>query len=120
MAKQVDREEFGPNTWLVEELYRQYREDPDSVSETWREFFEDYVPSSGDGRIVQPEARAAESPASSEPPRALEAPEPAAATLSEQGARPPEPKDAVPLTGIPAVIAKRMEESLEVPTATSV
>ncbi len=120
MAKRVDREGFGPNTWLVEELYRQYQEDPQSVSETWREFFEDYVPSSGDGQGARPEARAAEAPASSEPPPAKEAPEPAAATLSEQGARPPEAEKAELLTGIPAVIAKRMEESLEVPTATSV
>src|SRR5918999_927881 len=43
------REDFGPNTWLVEELYRQYVTDPDSVSEVWQEFFEDYQPRSGDG-----------------------------------------------------------------------
>src|SRR5918999_987584 len=42
------REDFGPNTWLVEELYRQYVTDPESVSEVWQEFFEDYQPRSGD------------------------------------------------------------------------
>src|SRR3954451_7155652 len=33
---------FGANSWLVEEMYEQYRADPDSVGESWREFFEDY------------------------------------------------------------------------------
>ena len=50
----AQRENFGPNTWLVEELYRQYVTDPDSVSELWREFFEDYSPRSGDGRGPAP------------------------------------------------------------------
>ncbi|MGH2710437.1 MAG: 2-oxoglutarate dehydrogenase E1 subunit family protein, partial [Actinomycetota bacterium] len=36
MVKKVESEEFGPNTWLVEELYRQFLTDPESVSETWR------------------------------------------------------------------------------------
>ena len=49
---------FGPNSWLVEEMYEQFRDDPDSVSDSWREFFEDYraagerapTPPDGDGR----------------------------------------------------------------------
>ncbi|MGH2668283.1 MAG: 2-oxoglutarate dehydrogenase E1 subunit family protein, partial [bacterium] len=36
--------DFGPNDWLVDEMYRQFREDPSSVSPSWREFFEDYRP----------------------------------------------------------------------------
>ena len=36
---------FGANSWLVEEMYEQYRSDPGSVSETWQEFFSDYKPS---------------------------------------------------------------------------
>ncbi|MCL4422002.1 MAG: multifunctional oxoglutarate decarboxylase/oxoglutarate dehydrogenase thiamine pyrophosphate-binding subunit/dihydrolipoyllysine-residue succinyltransferase subunit [Actinobacteria bacterium] len=35
---------FGPNAWLVDDMYEQYRIDPSSVSESWREFFTDYVP----------------------------------------------------------------------------
>ncbi|MGB2756151.1 MAG: multifunctional oxoglutarate decarboxylase/oxoglutarate dehydrogenase thiamine pyrophosphate-binding subunit/dihydrolipoyllysine-residue succinyltransferase subunit [Acidimicrobiia bacterium] len=38
--------EFGPNVGLVDELYRQYLEDPSSVGESWREFFADYTPRS--------------------------------------------------------------------------
>ncbi|MDQ4038259.1 MAG: hypothetical protein M3313_07905, partial [Actinomycetota bacterium] len=44
---------FGPNEWLVEEMYRQYLSSPDSVDEAWHEFFADYSPlgadSSGNG-----------------------------------------------------------------------
>jgi len=35
---------FGPNAWLVDDMYDQFRRDPASVSESWREFFADYVP----------------------------------------------------------------------------
>ncbi len=35
---------FGTNSWLVEEMYEQFREDPESVGEAWREFFADYKP----------------------------------------------------------------------------
>ena len=34
--------DFGTNSWLVEEMYEQFREDPDSVGEAWQEFFADY------------------------------------------------------------------------------
>ncbi len=33
---------FGPNAWLVDEMYEQYLRDPSSVSESWRDFFADY------------------------------------------------------------------------------
>ena len=36
--------DFGANSWLVDEMYEQFRADPDSVSDTWQEFFEDYKP----------------------------------------------------------------------------
>ena len=37
-----DRPEFGPNVGLVDEVYRQYLDDPTSVSEAWREFFAEH------------------------------------------------------------------------------
>ena len=36
--------DFGPNVGLVEEIYRQWLEDPSSVAESWRDFFADYTP----------------------------------------------------------------------------
>ena len=44
----LDPTEFGPNMWLIDEMYRQFLDDPDSVSEAWQEFFEDYKPHSAD------------------------------------------------------------------------
>jgi len=35
-------QDFGANSWLVDEMYGQYLADPESVSESWREFFSDY------------------------------------------------------------------------------
>jgi 2-oxoglutarate decarboxylase len=38
---------FGPNEWLVDELYQQYLKDKNSVDRAWWDFFEDYQPSDG-------------------------------------------------------------------------
>src|SRR5688572_19267406 len=35
---------FGANIAFIEELYEKYRNDPGSVSASWREFFADYDP----------------------------------------------------------------------------
>ncbi|BCJ66559.1 multifunctional oxoglutarate decarboxylase/oxoglutarate dehydrogenase thiamine pyrophosphate-binding subunit/dihydrolipoyllysine-residue succinyltransferase subunit [Polymorphospora rubra] len=39
---------FGPNEWIVEEMYQRYLADPSSVDSAWHDFFADYRPS-GDG-----------------------------------------------------------------------
>ena len=36
--------ELGPNAGLVDEMYRLYQENPQAVSEGWRDFFADYRP----------------------------------------------------------------------------
>ena len=35
---------FGPNAWLVDDMYERYLADPGSVAESWRDFFADYHP----------------------------------------------------------------------------
>jgi multifunctional 2-oxoglutarate metabolism enzyme len=35
---------FGPNAWLVDDMYERFLADPESVGESWREFFADYRP----------------------------------------------------------------------------
>ena len=124
-------EDFGPNVWLVDQMYLKYIEAPDSVSESWREFFEDYRPQSGPASAgptingpVQTEATS-EPPVSPEP---VEEPPPldAARETPSDGAKPSiekatvVPENATQLKGITATIARRMDESLTVPTATSV
>ena len=36
--------DFGPNQWLVDELYQRYQADPSSVDRAWWNFFADYQP----------------------------------------------------------------------------
>ena len=47
----IDPSALGPNMWLIDEMYRRFRENPNSVGEAWREFFEDFKPNlaPGDG-----------------------------------------------------------------------
>ncbi|MBU7596459.1 multifunctional oxoglutarate decarboxylase/oxoglutarate dehydrogenase thiamine pyrophosphate-binding subunit/dihydrolipoyllysine-residue succinyltransferase subunit [Streptomyces sp. P38-E01] len=51
---------FGPNEWLVDEIYQQYLQDPNSVDRAWWDFFADYKPGKTDGEPPQPAADAAE------------------------------------------------------------
>ncbi len=55
---------FGPNAWLVDDMFEQYRTDPSSVSDGWREFFEGYRP--GGANLAPPLAPTA--PAVGAPP----------------------------------------------------
>ncbi|HEY2723576.1 MAG TPA: hypothetical protein VGI84_02710, partial [Pseudonocardiaceae bacterium] len=41
--------QFGPNEWLVEEMYEQFLSDPSAVDPAWHDFFADYRPSSRGG-----------------------------------------------------------------------
>lgn len=43
-ARKPNSDTLGPNAWLVDEMFEQFRSDPASVSESWREFFEGYKP----------------------------------------------------------------------------
>ena len=79
-ASETAGSSFGANSWLVEEMYEQYRSDPESVGESWREFFEDYrsVTAPAHPEMPQPAADTAavpgESPAA--PPAQTPAPSP--------------------------------------------
>ncbi len=62
------RADFGPNQWLVDELYQRYQADPGSVDQAWWSFFADYQP--------QPDSSAAQSTA--RPPAPASAGQPGA------------------------------------------
>ena len=40
--------QFGPNEWLVEEMYQRFLDDPTAVDPAWHDFFADYRPGDGD------------------------------------------------------------------------
>ncbi|MFF5857082.1 multifunctional oxoglutarate decarboxylase/oxoglutarate dehydrogenase thiamine pyrophosphate-binding subunit/dihydrolipoyllysine-residue succinyltransferase subunit [Streptomyces sp. NPDC012751] len=153
---------FGANEWLVDEIYQQYLQDPNSVDRAWWDFFADYKPgapatpapagtaaagaagTTSTAPQAQPAAPApqAAAPAPAAPkPAAAPAPAPApAAKAAPAPAKPAQPAQApaqpkskaapaaeapegpeyVTLRGPSAAVAKNMNASLELPTATSV
>ena len=119
---------FGQNEWLVEEMYRKFREDPSSVDPSWHEFLADYSPDAqrGDGAAApaasaQPAPPAPAAPAPAAPATAAPAaPVPAAKPAASQAPAPLADDDLQVLRGAAAAVVKNMSTSLEVPTATSV
>jgi 2-oxoglutarate dehydrogenase E1 component len=118
MASPTEQESFGPNIWLVDEMYRRYQENPRAVGESWREFFQGYTPKAGAGTTAvrtEPERGRATGDGAPAAPRRSEVESPGP---REAAAQPPE--NATPLRGVAARIAENMQASLGVPTATSV
>ncbi|WP_328865421.1 multifunctional oxoglutarate decarboxylase/oxoglutarate dehydrogenase thiamine pyrophosphate-binding subunit/dihydrolipoyllysine-residue succinyltransferase subunit [Streptomyces sp. NBC_00304] len=167
---------FGPNEWLVDEIYQQYLQDPNSVDRAWWDFFADYKPGTSGtadkpvpgaaaaGAAVPtapavtaptatnhtapaaPAQPAAQAPAPAAPAAPAPAPAPAAPAAPAKAAPAPAPAPApakaapapaakaaaepateapagpeyVTLRGPSAAVAKNMNASLELPTATSV
>ena len=116
MAKASEQESFGPNIWLVDEMYRRYQEDPRAVGESWREFFQGYTPKGGTGPGVRAEPAPSDKGDGAPAPRRASEAEPARRLEATDEL----PENATPLRGVAARIAENMHASLEVPTATSV
>jgi 2-oxoglutarate decarboxylase len=104
---------FGPNEWLVDEIYQQFLADRSSVDPAWWEFFEGYAPPEYSPLASQPAP--APAPASPAPTIA-----PAAVTTSPAPAATSPDGDVALLKGPSARVVTNMEQSLGVPTATSV
>jgi multifunctional 2-oxoglutarate metabolism enzyme len=137
--------DFGPNEWLVYEIWQQYQADPASVSPEWREFLSDYrpdpigsspEPDSMPAVVEQgagPGVESVVSTRSASPGTAAGPGAPTATAAPAVPAAPPaQPKppltapngsviaNSTQLRGAAARVVINMEASLEVPTATSV
>ncbi len=118
---------FGPNSWLVEEMYDRYLEDPTSVGDTWKDFFADYRregqphpnASAAGGPVGPGETPVAPTPTPTPAVAAPAAAAPAAPAASRPSVAPAADPEGKPLRGVAAAIASNMERSLSVPTATS-
>ncbi len=116
---------FGPNEWLVEEMYDRFEADPSSVSPSWQQFFANYRRSTAPPRSAAAQAAPAPSAGNgsteSAPVTAPVASPPARGGPSG-GGRAVESDGDVPqsIKGIGARVVVNMEASLAVPTATSV
>nr|WP_159231064.1 multifunctional oxoglutarate decarboxylase/oxoglutarate dehydrogenase thiamine pyrophosphate-binding subunit/dihydrolipoyllysine-residue succinyltransferase subunit [Mycolicibacterium vanbaalenii] len=73
---------FGQNEWLVEEMYRKFREDPSSVDPSWHEFLVDYSPEPTNDTAPRANGKSASDPISPPEP----APAPAPKSASSNGA----------------------------------
>jgi 2-oxoglutarate decarboxylase len=127
---------FGPNEWLVYEMYQSYLKDPESVDKAWWDFFADYsraAPGNGTAPASPPapeptapvEATAAQAATPATPAPAAQAPAASAAAAAQPAAAaPPAPTTAAAhsrtLKGAAARTVINMEASLAVPIATSV
>src|SRR5919198_1130436 len=121
-----DRPEFGPNVGLIDDIYRQYLDDPSSVSEAWREFFAENEPEEPEEPEERPAQADRAAPAEAETDQPARAEARAEPERAQQAAEPAERErtaadgdGSVTLRGAAAAIARAMEESRQVPTATS-
>ncbi|MEU0794674.1 multifunctional oxoglutarate decarboxylase/oxoglutarate dehydrogenase thiamine pyrophosphate-binding subunit/dihydrolipoyllysine-residue succinyltransferase subunit [Amycolatopsis sp. NPDC005961] len=153
MSSSSPASQFGPNEWLVEEMYDQFLADPSSVDAAWHDFFADFKPTQNaqakaDNARQQAEAKPATNGQASQPsPKAVQnaesaakqaatkpapakaapaktepkaAPKPAAAKAEPKAEAKKDEPESKQLRGAAAAIAKNMDASLSVPTATSV
>jgi len=126
MSERATPGAFGANSWLVEEMFERFRDDPSAVGVAWREFFSDFrsaaeaaeaaaaggSPAAGNG--LRNPAPARRTPSADAVER-VEEPAPRRVTYGEVQ---PDPEPEA-LRGVGAAIAQNMERSLAVPTATS-
>lgn len=149
MANQVagvgssDDGDFGANSWLVDELYEQFKIDRNSVDKEWWPILETYKPdasSSPAASASAPPSGAASAAAAEHPvtaPIPVIGSQPVARTTAKPAAPAPIPAQApkpeakaaeesadedkaTPLRGMSKTLAANMDQSLTVPTATSV
>jgi len=79
-STQHEGPDFGANEWLVEEMFEQYQQDPDSVDATWAAYFR--ANGNGNNGTPQPAASASAAPAAPQRP----APQQAAQQAPQQPA----------------------------------
>ncbi len=119
--------DFGPNDWFVEDMWERFQENPTSVPDSWRRYFEGRTPHNGTGREdhpgrsqapIPPAQQVATTPQTEEapaspPPAPVAQAKPAPSTVSSQ-------EGVSVLRGPAQALARNMERSLSVPVATSV
>src|SRR6476661_4463255 len=90
---------FGPNEWLVDELYEQYKNDKNSVDKVWWSLFEDYQPggdNGANGAAANGATTSAQAPAAPAPAPAAQAPAAQAPAAPAAAPAPPAPPTPAP------------------------
>ena len=131
--------DFGANNWLIEEMRDQYQSDPNSVDPAWATFFRKEAVESTDSvtKSAAKDVPGASAPKPATKPQPVPAAKPAPITApkpQKQPPRPPMSADAprhsakletveptvTKMKGAPMRTAKNMDQSLTMPTATTV
>ena len=125
---------FGQNEWLVDEMYQQFKKDPQSVDPEWRDYFSKNTPKTKGEKLsnmAKPAAPTKEEAAETDrreskgadpkttpnkpsKPKAKQSPMEKTAKVESVKA------GEKPIRGAAKAVAKNMDISLEIPTATSV
>ncbi|CAB4616912.1 MAG: multifunctional oxoglutarate decarboxylase/oxoglutarate dehydrogenase thiamine pyrophosphate-binding subunit/dihydrolipoyllysine-residue succinyltransferase subunit [Actinobacteria bacterium] len=129
MTAESPLDAFGPNQWLVDEMYQSYLRDKESVNPAWWDFFADYSPTDSTSPAVAstpaatPAVPAPAQPAAPAPVATPAVPQPAPTAPAPAAASAPATdvnENTDVLRGPAARVVTNMDASLSVPTATSV
>ncbi|MTA66408.1 MAG: multifunctional oxoglutarate decarboxylase/oxoglutarate dehydrogenase thiamine pyrophosphate-binding subunit/dihydrolipoyllysine-residue succinyltransferase subunit [Actinobacteria bacterium] len=129
MTAESPLDAFGPNQWLVDEMYQSYLRDKESVNPAWWDFFADYSPTDSTSPAVAstpaatPAVPAPAQPAAPAPVATPAVPQPAPTAPAPAATSAPATdvnENTDVLRGPAARVVTNMDASLSVPTATSV
>ena len=101
---------FGPNSALVEELYDQYKANPTTVPAHWKRYFDEMEGITPEAQKSAPEVESKSEVSSKSVPTTSQKDSPKAA---------PKNAELEKIKGVATKIVENMDESLKVPTATS-
>ena len=114
-------DQFGPNDWLVDELYQQFLQDRNAVDPAWWDFFAGFTPQDPQAVITPSTPLPAATPTPTQTPHhQTPASGPAPVSTAEPATSSASTNHVERLKGAAARVVTNMEESLSVPTATSV
>jgi len=118
---QIITEEFGVNADYALVLFQQYAENPASVDQEWRAYFDDILSQNGASPVAAQPAQPAQAVQAAPQPAVVQQSQPAPVQQPTVAPAAVQAEDAerVPLRGPALKIAENMEASLQVPTATS-
>ncbi|MDL9937057.1 multifunctional oxoglutarate decarboxylase/oxoglutarate dehydrogenase thiamine pyrophosphate-binding subunit/dihydrolipoyllysine-residue succinyltransferase subunit [Gordonia sp. ABSL1-1] len=86
--------DFGQNTWLVEEMYQQFKDDPSSVDPSWHDLLKNYQPGeNGSSAATAPASNGTSAPAPAPTPAPKQS---NAVTLDQTPERPTAPRKSAP------------------------
>lgn len=111
---------FGPNSALVEELFNQYKEDPSSVPNHWKQYFDELDEDDSIEELKEEAQKAGNGTPTSNKRREKNKKTAAPKKEKKEDKDLPKGKTLEKIKGVSSKIVENMDDSLQIPTATSV